>query len=335
VSSPADGDLDEENDDEATDKLKSAVHAFLEKNLDPGDPQLDPAKPDTIYVQMDNQTGEIISHKTHTIRSPDGSSRTIKTIEKIKNGEIQTENSVGEAKIMKIEEMMNIEDVDEDTIEDTFPVPNVIGEIKNTEKDLKEFEGKAIDDLIFGVDKGNNYKRTEKSNKGIPNFGNMIGFLKPASEAVQKVIEETTFQNPKILAELLSIDFGDLLKVFQHIFVESNSIEEAYRTLFEGVSQLGAEKFIQKFIKNENSNESKKDNQVEELVTKFVASMSGEGKNIAEMLGSEKLNELVGEYLKNIEFESLEQNDKFSATMEKILKDLQESVSDKRTKKSP
>ena len=101
MSSPADGDLDEENDDEATDKLKSAVHAFLEKNLDvskiekwkvlndifqPGDPQLDPAKPDTIYVQMDNQTGEIISHKTHTIRSPDGSSRTIKTIEKIKNG---------------------------------------------------------------------------------------------------------------------------------------------------------------------------------------------------------------------------------------------------------
>ena len=49
---------------------------------------MDENKQDKIFVQMDNKTGEIISEKTQTIRSKDGSSRTIKTIEKIRNGRI-------------------------------------------------------------------------------------------------------------------------------------------------------------------------------------------------------------------------------------------------------
>jgi len=277
---------------------------------------------------MDNQTGEIISQKTHTIRSPDGSSRTIKTIEKIKNGEIETENRVGQAKLIKIEEMINIEDVDEDTIEKSFPVPNVIADINNTEKDLKELEGKVIDDLIFGVDE-------QKESKEVPDFLNMISFLKPASDAVQKVIEETTLKDPKVIQELLSIDFTDLLKVFQQIFVQSDSIEKAYRTLFEGVSQLGADRFIESFFKKQNLKNNVRDLRAEELVTKFVSRMSNEGKKIAEMLGSEKLNELVGEYIRNIEFESLEQNDKLTATLDKLLQDLEESNENTRSKISP
>jgi len=327
-----DGDLDEDKDDEGTDKLKSAVHAFLEKNLNVADPQLDPNRADTIYVQMDNETGEIISQKTHTIRSPDGSSRTIKTIEKIKNGEIETENRVGQAKLMKIEEIMNIEDVDEDTIEKSFPVPNVIGDINNSEKDLKELEGKVIDDLVFGA---GDPKESEKSSQEVPHFGNMISFLRPASEAVQKLIDETTLTNPKVVQELLSIDFRDLLKVFQRIFLKSNSIEEAYRTLFEGVSQLGAEKFIENFYKTDKSKDNKKDVQTEEIVNKFVSSMSSDGAKIAEILGTEKINELVGEYIKNMEFESLEQNDKVKATMDKILKDLVDSTLNTKSKVSP
>lgn len=281
---------------------------------------------------MDNETGEIISQKTHTIRSPDGSSRTIKTIEKIKNGEIETENRVGQAKLMKIEEMMNIEDVDEDTIEKSFPVPNVIGDINNTEKDLKELEGKVIDDLVFGV---NDPKESEKSSQNVPDFGNMISFLKPASEAVQKLIEEITLRDPKVIQELLSIDFRDLLKVFQKIFLKSNSIEEAYRTLFEGVSQLGAEKFIENFSKTQKSKDNKIDLRTDEIVNKFVSSMSGDGGKIADMLGTEKLNELVGEYIKNMEFESLEQNDKVTATMDKILQDLEDSTLNTKSKIAP
>lgn len=330
--SSADGDLDEDKDDEGTDKLKSAVHAFLEKNLNVADPQLDPNRAETIYVQMDNETGEIISQKTHTIRSPDGSSRTIKTIEKIKNGEIETENRVGQAKLMKIEEMMNIEDVDEDTIEKSFFVPNVIGDINNSEKDLKELEGKVIDDLVFGVD---DPKDSEKFSQEVPNFGNMISFLKPASEAVKKLIDETTLRNPQVIQELLSIDFRDLLKVFQKIFLKSKSIEEAYRTLFEGVSQLGAAQFIENIYKTQKSKDNKKDLQTEEIINKFVSTMTADGGNIADMLGTEKLNELVGEYIKNMEFESLEQNDKVTATMDKILQDLEDSTLNTKSKIAP
>jgi len=330
--SSADGDLDEDKDDEGTDKLKSAVHAFLEKNLNVADPQLDPNRAETIYVQMDNETGEIISQKTHTIRSPDGSSRTIKTIEKIKNGEIETENRVGQAKLMKIEEMMNIEDVDEDTIEKSFSVPNVIGDINNSEKDLKELEGKVIDDLVFGVD---DPKVSEKSSQEVPNFGNMISFLKPASEAVKKLIDETTLRNPQVIQELLSIDFRDLLKVFQKIFSKSKSIEEAYRTLFEGVSQLGAAQFIENIYNTQKSKDNKKDLQTEEIINKFVSTMTADGGNIADMLGTEKLNELVGEYIKNMEFESLEQNDKVTATMDKILQDLEDSTLNTKSKIAP
>jgi len=291
----ADQDLEENNDDETTNKLKSAVHAFLEKNLNSPEPELDQKSPDTIYVEMDNQTGEIISHKTQTIRRPDGSSRTVKTVEKIKNKSVKTENNVGEAKIMKIMEIMNIEDVDEDTI-----------------------EGKDMDEFVD--------ENTKMSYKEIPQFINMISFLKSANEAVQKVIEEVTYNNPKVLSELLSIDFSDLLKVFQLIFVKSASIEEAYQTLFDGVGQMGATKFIDKTLEIEQSKEQRQDSQVEEIVRQFVSILPEEGRNIADMLGSEKISKLVGEYLKNIEFETHEDDGK---------QVLGESLSDRGENKSP
>jgi len=289
-----------------------------------------------MYVEMDNQTGEIISHKTQTIRGPDGSSRTVKTVEKIKNGVVKTENSVGEAKIMKIEEIMNIEDVEEDTMEESFPEPNVIGDINNTEQDLKHFEGKVVDELIFvEKDTKSDLREAKKSSKEVPNFINMIGFLKNANDAVQKVIEEVTYKNPKVLSELLSIDFSDLLKVFQLIFVQSASMEEAYQTLFDGVGQMGATQFIDKTLETEQSKEKRQDSQVEEIVKQFVSILPEEGRNIADMLGSEKISKLVGEYLKNIEFDSLEQNDKHKSMVDKNKKVLGESSSENGEIKSP
>jgi len=299
--------------------------------LNVGDPQLDPNRPESIQVQMDNETGEIISQKTHTIRSPDGSSKTIKTIEKIKNGEIETENRVGEAKLVKIEEMMHIETVDEEAIEQSFAVPNVIGDINNTEKDLKELEGKVIDDSIFGVDE---QKDSGTTSNVVPNYDNLISFLKPASEIVQKLIAETTLQNPNIIQELLSLDFKVLIKVFQQIFVQSDSIEDAYRTLFEGVGKLGAKRFVESVLKKQNLSDDKSTDQVNELIEKFTSGMSSSGENIAKMLGNEKINELVGEYIKNIEFQTLEQNEKLTASMEQMIKELKKSV-DTESKKSP
>jgi len=325
-----DGDLDEDKDDEATNKLKSAVHAFLEKNLNVGDPQNDSDPPESLQLQMDNQTGEIISQKTHTIRSKDGSSKTIRTIEKIKNGDIETENMVGEAKLVKIEEMMKIEDVDEDTIEKSFVVPNIIGDINNTEKDLKELEGKDIDDSVFDVDER---KSEDTTSNVVPNFDDLISFLKPASEIVQKLVTETTLKNPDVIQELLSLDFKVLIKVFQQIFVQSDSIEEAYRTLFEGVGQQGAEQFVENFFKKQNLGENKRNNYYE-FVNKFVSEMTSSEENLAKMLGNEKLTELVGEYVKNSELHSLEKNDKLTDSIEQIFKELKDSVNTK-SKKSP
>jgi len=278
---------------------------------------------------MDNQTGEIISQKTRTIRGKDGSSKTIRTIEKIKNGDIETRNTVGEAKLVKIEEMMKIEDVDEDTIEKSFVVPNIIGDINNTEKDLKELEGKDLDDSVF-----DETKSADSTSKVVPNFNDLISFLKPASEIVQRLITETTLNNPDLIQELVSLDFKVLLKVFHQIFVQSDSIEEAYRTLFEGVSQLGAEKFVEIFLKKQNLGDIKRNTHVNKFVNKFVSDMSSNEENLAEMLGNEKLTELVGEYIKNSEFQGLEQNDKLTDSIEQMLQELKESMNT-RSKKSP
>jgi len=329
VPATDDNDLDQDKEDEATNKLKSAVHAFLEKNLNVGDSQRDSDHPESLRLQMDNQTGEIISQKTRTIRGKDGSSKTIRTIEKIKNGDIETRNTVGEAKLVKIEEMMKIEDVDEDTIEKSFVVPNIIGDINNTEKDLKELEGKDLDDSVF-----DETKSADSTSKVVPNFNDLISFLKPASEIVQRLITETTLNNPDLIQELVSLDFKVLLKVFHQIFVQSDSIEEAYRTLFEGVSQLGAEKFVEIFFKKQNLGEIKRNTHVNKFVNKFVSDMSSNEENLAEMLGNEKLTELVGEYIKNSEFQGLEQNDKLTDSIEQMLQELKESMNT-RSKKSP
>merc|ERR1719461_440968 len=115
--------------DEASTKLKSAVHSFLEKSFEKGDSIENSQTSEDLKIQTHNDSGEIISKRTETIRRPDGSSRTIKTIETIKKGDIVTETRIGDAKLMKIEEMVNIEDVDVNEAS-SFPVPNVLGNIK-------------------------------------------------------------------------------------------------------------------------------------------------------------------------------------------------------------
>merc|ERR1711990_1147132 len=98
---PEDVTEDQDQEDFAASKLKSAVHAFLDKN---GKQEGDDAN--SLVIEKDNVTGEIVSQKIHTIRSPDGSVRTIKTVEQLKNG-------VGSVKVLKIEEMLEVQDVDE------------------------------------------------------------------------------------------------------------------------------------------------------------------------------------------------------------------------------
>merc|ERR1719458_1682145 len=103
---PEDVTEDQEQEDFAASKLKSAVHAFLDKN---GKQEGDDAN--SLVIEKDNITGEIVSQKIHTIRSPDGSVRTIKTVEQLKNG-------VGSVKVLKIEEMLEVQDVDDEIFDD-------------------------------------------------------------------------------------------------------------------------------------------------------------------------------------------------------------------------
>jgi len=103
---PEDASEDQEQEDFAASKLKSAVHAFLDKN---GKQEGDDAS--SLVIEKDNVTGEIVSQKIHTIRSPDGSVRTIKTVEQLKNG-------VGSVKVLKIEEMLEVQDVEEENFRD-------------------------------------------------------------------------------------------------------------------------------------------------------------------------------------------------------------------------
>jgi len=105
---------DQDQEDFAASKLKSAVHAFLDKN---GKQEGDDAN--SLVIEKDNVTGEIVSQKIHTIRSPDGSVRTIKTVEQLKNG-------VGSVKVLKIEEMLEVQDVDEESF----------GDLQNNQKTL-------------------------------------------------------------------------------------------------------------------------------------------------------------------------------------------------------
>merc|ERR1719474_1646417 len=68
----------------------------------------------SVTVSEDDETGEIVTQTTQTFRGSDGSSRTIKTTERYKNGETERGRSVGEAKLIKLDELQEVKDVDDD-----------------------------------------------------------------------------------------------------------------------------------------------------------------------------------------------------------------------------
>merc|ERR1711974_215805 len=137
---PEDVAEDQEQEDFAASKLKSAVHAFLDKN---GKQEGDDAN--SLVIEKDNVTGEIVSQKIHTIRSPDGSVRTIKTVEQLKNG-------VGSVKVLKIEEMLEVQDVDEE----------IFGDLQNNQKTLPDEHEKSEQKLDLSVNKVSEEEESEE-----------------------------------------------------------------------------------------------------------------------------------------------------------------------------
>jgi len=131
---------DQDQEDFAASKLKSAVHAFLDKN---GKQEGDDAN--SLVIEKDNVTGEIVSQKIHTIRSPDGSVRTIKTVEQLKNG-------VGSVKVLKIEEMLEVQDVDEESF----------GDLQNNQKTLSAGHEKSEQKLDLSENKISEEEESEE-----------------------------------------------------------------------------------------------------------------------------------------------------------------------------
>jgi len=289
-------DASEDLDDESTDKLKSAVHAFLEKNIKKDNVEMDPGSSDKILIHMDNDTGEIISQKIHTIRSPGGSTRTIKTVEKLKNG-------VGSVKVLKIEEMMKIKE-EEKMIEDELEnITDTAESVSGQDDSMYSFpEEEEIEEVnVWNSEEEENemnvYGDVTEEKEESAKLTDILDLLKPHSEELQTLIKEKSIGDPSFFSSLLSTDLATLLRVFQHVFLKSSSIEEAYRSLIKGVESEGVESFAARILgEEEQIPKVNKDHYL--TVSKLVSQLNSQGGAISSLLGRERMDQLVKEYLK-------------------------------------
>jgi len=159
----------------------------------------------------------------------------------------------------------------------------------------------------------------DSENKNV-DFAGIGDFLYPASKAMLKIINEKSINNPELITQILSIKFSDLMTAFQQIFLESKSIEDACKLLFESVATLGVDEFLER-VRLKSENDSQKDNLDIDKV-----------KDIVSILGEEKIEELISEYLETIQSFPNKQKIKIQRTMDLIL---QEVVGSDSTKSSP
>ena len=76
-------------------------------------------------------------------------------------------------------------------------------------------------------------------------FSKLENFLHPDSGSLRQIIEDRVIKHPKILSEMLSVNFNDLVSVFQDLFHQKKSkhktIEEIYIDFLDLVEQEGSE----------------------------------------------------------------------------------------------
>ena len=70
-------------------------------------------------------------------------------------------------------------------------------------------------------------------------------FLHPNSGSLRQIIEDRVLKQPKILSELLSVNFSDLVAVFQDLFRQHKTnlktLDEIYTELLDLVEKEGSE----------------------------------------------------------------------------------------------
>jgi len=231
-------DIPEDLDDESTHKLKSAVWKGLDQFIEKTGQESEGVE--SLLVQHDNKTGDIVAQKIHTIHSPDGSTRTIKTVEKLKNG-------VGSVKVLKIEEMLQIQEGGENV---RF----------STELEGDKIQGDSWDE-IFGEDEETETETEDQYRRRTgqdpveagpddkkPNFADILAFLNPTEETLKQLVMEATTSQPKLLSQLLAADLPSLLRTFQQLLLQSHTLEGAYRALLTGVGEEGVEAYMDRAL---------------------------------------------------------------------------------------
>jgi hypothetical protein len=112
------------------------VHALLHKNIGK---QLEMAgSSEDEYLRIQTVGDQLVSEQIRTVRSKDGSSRTIRTIHRHKTDGVGSVVSVGSAKIVSGPESNILEPGSEQ-------VPYILGSILNSEEDLEGLQGKVVD----------------------------------------------------------------------------------------------------------------------------------------------------------------------------------------------
>jgi len=275
--------------DESSEKLKSAVHAFLEKEIKEQQAK-DGIDDGMIRVEMDDETGEFVSSMVKVIRNPDGSKKTIKTIQKVNARELDKKiTGKGEVKLLKITDMMDIEE------EQIGQVPHS-GLIKLMEENTTE----KVADIKSATE--SKLKSDEKEKKDRLDYidpsrwNDITDLFNPAATEIQWIIQRYIDKNPRIMSQMMSMSFSDIVKAFQVIQKKTKNFEETYTILFKGMIAEDAEPYVKRIL-HEDSEISARDS-----VTDSLLRGGGVGvENIAKILGKDKINKLVQEYVQNLE----------------------------------
>lgn len=128
------------------------------------------------------------------------------------------------------------------------------------EKTVGKVKFSKIDSESDKVSQASESKQSsDKGSIDLENLQDIMAFLKPASEAAQRIVKELALDKPKVLSELVSVDFSDLLVMFKYVFSTSDNIEDAYRKFFKSVEEHGAVKFSEQVSKHLQSQDSKPD----------------------------------------------------------------------------
>jgi len=327
--------------DEETARLKSSVHAFLEQNMKNEEGDLGEGD-DYVSVQTNEKTGEVISQRVRTLRGPDGSSRTFKTIEKLKHGERKIQSSVGEVKIVKLSTAdsvpVKIERTEPPKQSINEDEPDVIEEVDDLPGPTQDTTEDDDDDQIFVVKQDNESieeiletqageATSANADTAPPFLGNTLRrLLDPASSTLQNLVNDVMLNQPGVVTTLLNLPFSELLQYFQILFLQSPSLEETYRTLFTAIQECGDRELKSCIEEHKSGRIVAKRNREEEHLALLLQQHGGKVSSMLSILGDEKISKLMTEYLSSVSSGDMKDKMKLFTTFELILQELVESV---------